>query len=352
MWMAWIGHAYMAADGAYREATEILDRALELGREHGSTKVIAYAQAWRVYTLWWLGRIDEAVAAGEEGSALFAALPDEPYVWFKARCGVGMVFATMGKFEEATEIGDELIAFGGRSGSARSKAMGHLVHINVANLAVDEPATGVHARAILEATIDPIYEHSPVPRLFSLIAADKVAEARSYHDDHYERYIVGLHLRLLAGFFAMADGALQIREGKPREGFAQLEAVEAAAVQSGEGIYQRYAGAMIAIAYAKVAMASPSVGYVFRNARFAAGRGRRPKKQAIARLTDLLSHLAEWGMEGLRFQLEWTLAQLLVHEGDAESAAAHLEAGIAAIEPAGNTEGLRTARAFLEQLRR
>jgi hypothetical protein len=263
-----------------------------------------------------------------------------------------MVLASMGEYGEATRIAEELVEFGERTGSARSKAMGHLVHVNVANLLNDEPGSQTHIRAITDSGNDPIYEHAPVPHLFTLILAGKADEARRYHDDHYQRFVVGLHVRLVAEFLEMADGLLKVLEGKLTEGFAQMEAVEAKAVRSGERVHEQYARTMLALAYTRVAMADAGLATKLRNVRFAVGRGLRSGREAHERMEDLLAHLSEWGRDGLRFSVEVTYAELLAHEGDSDRAAAHLESAVAAIENAGETPSLLAARARLESLRR
>lgn len=80
--------------------------------------MVGYAQSWRVFSLWWSGRIDEALEAGEEAVTLSARLPEEPYVWIKAQLGIGFIRGMQGAFEETQRIGDELIEFGRRTGSS------------------------------------------------------------------------------------------------------------------------------------------------------------------------------------------------------------------------------------------
>jgi class 3 adenylate cyclase len=351
MWTAWIGHGYLAADGDFGRATDLLDGALEMGRAHNSVRVIAYAQAWRVYTLWWLGRVDEAIVAGREGPELAAELSGEPYPWFKGRCGLGMALAHAGQFAEARSIGDELISFGERTGSARAQAMGHLVLVNLASVTLDEPAAARHTKAATAAADDPIYDHAPVaPRLFTLIAAGKVEEARRLHDDHQRRYVDGLHVNMLAGWLGIADGLIKLQEGHLEEGFARLEAVEQRAIRSGELIYEHYARMALALAYAEVAMSDASLGDQLRRIGFALGRGRRARREAYARLDALTAELEHTGWLGWRFNLEWTYARLLAHAGDDEAAVRHLETAIDVVAPAGATEGLRLARELRREL--
>lgn len=351
MWMAWIGHTQMTADGEFRKGTDTLDRALEIGMAVDNIRVIAYAEAWRVYGLWWLGRYNEAIDAGMRACQLSEQLPGEPYVWFKAKCGVGMTRATKGDLVEALSIADELVTFGEQTGSARAKSMGHLVQLNIANLTSDEEAVVVAARGIAEAGNDPIYEHTAISLLFTMIENGKAEEARRYHDDQYQRYVVDLHVRLMYGYLEMADAMIKILEGRLSDGFAQLEDVVRKAIASGEFTHEHTARTLLAFAYAGVAMADrPSLGALVKRAGFAVRRGRRASRQAHLEFDDILAHLDESGTGGRRFSLEFVYAQLLAHEGDRPAAIHHLQAGIDAIEPIGDTAGLRAARGLVAEL--
>ena len=350
MWMAWIGHARMTGDGEYRKALATLDRALDMGRQAKNPRVIGYAQSWRVYAFWWLGRNREAIEAGTEAYQI--ELPDDPYVWFKSKCGVALALMTSGEFVKARSIGDELIAFGERTGSARAKSMGHLVLLNLNGYSLDLAEVVAHYEAIRASGDDPIYEHAGGggQYLGSLIAAGKTKEAREVHDEQLGRYATDLHVRLMVEFLHLSRGLIEILEGHLTEGFATIEQVIHGAEISGEGLYEKLAKILLAMSYANVVMADSGLGDLLRNPVFVARYGLRAKKEAFARLDDLLAHLGEWDAAGYRFSIELTYARLLAHQGDSESAVRHLRAGMDGIEPMGDTVGFRMAQQFLTEL--
>jgi tetratricopeptide (TPR) repeat protein len=350
MWMAWIGHAYMAADGEFLKSTEILDQALEIGRTANNIRVIGYVQSWRVYSLWWLGRIDDALEAGREALELSARLPKERYVWFKAQLGLGLVRAWKGDFKETQRIGDELIEFGRRTGSSRAESMGHTV-LSYLNVGLDRAVSLIEARTAVEIASDPIYQHAAMPVVvFALLLGGEIEEARRYHDDQYQRFIVDLHVRLLSRWLEMSDAMITMLEGQPLEGFDQLQQVVEKTEGSGEFLVSCYARTLIAISYTEAAMSDVSLGQALRNARFVFRYGLKAKKEAYARLDEVLEHLDDSGLGGSRMVVESTYARLLAHDGDKEGAARHLQAGIDAIESAGDTAMLREAREFMAEL--
>jgi len=350
MWISWIGHAYLAADGEMRKAAEILDEALDIGRKADNVRVVGHAQSWRTYALWWLGRIDEALEAGKAAIALSARLPRDPYVWFKSQLGIGLISAVRGDFEEAQRIGNELIEFGRRTGSARSESMGHIVFCNLYST-LDSTIALAEARTAVEIASDPIYEHSPMPPvLFALLLSGDTQEARRYHDEQYQRFVVDLHVRMLTGWLEITDALIKMQEGRPLEGFDQLQKVVEEAEESGELTISHYARTFTAISYAEVAMSDVSLGETLRNARFAFRYGLKAKKEAYAKLDDVLEHLDDWELGNSRMLVESAYARLLAHDGDKKGAARHLQAGIDAIEPAGDTAMLREARELMAEL--
>jgi class 3 adenylate cyclase/tetratricopeptide (TPR) repeat protein len=350
MWVAWIGHATFAADGEHRRANEILDRALAMGRKADNHRVIGYTQCWRTFTLWWLGRIDEGLEAGREAVELSEQLPDEPYVWFKAQLGLGYILSMSGDMGEALRIADELIDLGRRIGSARSESMGYIIRANV--YAYTDPLTAIEsAETATEIANDPIYQIAPAPSvLFSMLMAGETEEARRYKDEKQQRFAAGLHVHMSAAWFEMIEGLLLIQEGELAAGFGMLERLIEASEARGEFLLGHYAEMLLADSYARLAMADNSLGVALKNPAFVLRRGLRAGAEARRRLDTVLSSMDEWHLGSARSLLELTYAQLLAHEGDREGAIDHLQRSMAALEPLGDTELMRQARALMTQL--
>lgn len=228
--------------------------------------------------------------------------------------------------------------------------MGHIVFCNLA-LGQDMASSLAEARTAVKIASDPIYQHAPLPPvLFALVFRGDTEEARRYHDDQYERFVVDLHVRMLIRWFEITDALIKTQEGQPLEGFDQLQQVVDEAEESGEFLAAHFARMFIATSYAEVVMSDVSIGEVLRNARFAFRYGMKANKEAYARLDKVLEHLDDWGIGNNRIFVESTYARLLAHDGDGEGAVRHLQAGINAIEPVGDTALLREAREFMAEL--
>jgi tetratricopeptide (TPR) repeat protein len=348
MWLAWRGHAYCVAEGDQELATSTLDEAVRIGRAAGSHRVVAYAQAWRIYSLWYLGRVDEAIAAGEEAVSLSRHLPEEPYIWFKATCGLGLVRTMLGDFSTAGTLADELVTFGEESGNARARAMGYIVRLNLAGYSADMERSAAALESALAASPDPIYDHVAAgSRAIALALTGDAATARQYVDDQTRRYVKDLHVHYMSGWLDLAAALIKMKEGQLSEGFAELHAMA-----RGIGLtplLSNWAKMLLALAYAEVAIVGKPQDAI-QNPLFAIRHGWKAPREARARLEDNLSQLEARGMGGCRFIVEMAFARLLQAQGDRESAIEHIRSGIRFIDSLGETAGLLDARNMLVEL--
>lgn len=248
-------------------------------------------------------------------------------------------------------VADELLEFGSRTGSARSKAMAGWLLTILAYLTEDERMAAKTIELAMESGGDPIYEHSPsMWRLPTLIVSGKIEEARRYHDDHYQRFVIERDIRGMADGLQIANGVLLVHEGQPEKGFDQVEQLRDEAVAAGEISKARMCEAVLAMMYAGVAMADLGIGEILSNLGFALRRGFRARREARRRLDYLLSHLDEWDLGGYRFLLELTFSRFLIDRDETGAAEEHLRRAVDAAEPAGDTAGLREAHRLLEQV--
>ncbi len=349
MWLSWIGHAYMTADGEFATAGEYMDRALAIGRESGNVRVIGFTQAWRAYNLYFQVRLDDAEAAGREGRRLGKEVLGDPYVAAKATAGLALVLAMLkGDVLEASQLADELVEVGARTGHSRSSSMGHFVHTIINWLAVDEAKTSASQAASRELARDPIYEHAgAVGQLFSLIDAQRAGPAREYYDYQWTNYIEGRHMWMMRRLFQIGDGALHVLEGDPATGFDEVEAIRDAASDMGNPMAELFGGLVLARLYAEVALANTDIGQLARNARFALTRGRRAAKEGRTGLIEIDRRTTDEHVRGLRMQIALPLARLLISAGKGAEARPYLERAIEMFEPLGDTAGVREAKRLL-----
>lgn len=349
MWLAWLGWTYSMADGNQSLAISTLDEAISVGRSENLPWVIAYAQTWRTIPLLSKGAAKECISAAEEALTLCGDPYGDPYVWSKATFGVGIAKAFKGEFEQAMALAEELVAFGEASGNVRAQVLGYVIEIYLAAFALDRAWSDEAFTGMMGAGPDPLFEHVAAPfRAVILAMSDDLGPAREYVDDQRHRFIEGLNLKFFDEALGVIDGLYKIAQGELVEGFAELEVMAA-----GEEVprWSRHLSEMVlANAYAEVAMADAGFMDAIRNLRFVIRYGVRAKREAARRLEHVLGELDNWGLGGLRLNVELTYARLLEHQGNKKEAISHLEAAIESIEPLGDTAGQATARAMLVRL--
>jgi class 3 adenylate cyclase/tetratricopeptide (TPR) repeat protein len=346
MWLAWLGWTYSVADGNQRLALSTLDEAISIGRTENLPWVVAYAQVWRVWPLLFQAQIDGARTAGEEALAICGDPNNDFYVWSKATFGLGIARALKGEFEQAMALAEELVTLGDASGNVRSQAMGHLIDVFLAAFALDRAWSDRAFARVKDA--DPLYEHVGAPfRAVILAMSDDLGPAREFVDDQRHRFIEDLEVKIVADLLEMIEALLKIGEGALVEGFTDLGAIG----RDVPKLLRGCAEVFLALVYAEVAMADTGLMDAIRNLRFAILYGVKAKREVGSRLEHVLGELDNWGLSGLRLNLELAYARLLKHQGNETEATKHLEAGIAFIAPLGETAGLNTAREMLAGLK-
>ncbi len=156
MYLGWMGNVRLF-HGDVRGSIDVLDRALELARSVQARDAVAHVQAWRVFTLFELGRGAEAIAAAQSVDQTDEERRDSPYPYVKCQGGLVLVLAAAGELRRARQIGHELVEFGRANGSARAEAMGHYGLANCWRYAHDYERAAASAEAGMAAAKDPLF---------------------------------------------------------------------------------------------------------------------------------------------------------------------------------------------------
>lgn len=348
MWIAWLGLAYLTADGEMTKAIEALNEAVRLGREESNLEVIGYAQCWRTYALWFSGRFEEALLAGEEAYRIGQELVEHPYVWMKGALGLGVNQAMMGNYAEARRLSDELISYGERTRSSRAIAMGYLTKVSL-SFGFDRVKEQKQFDMVRDYA-DPIYAHSVFPaHAFALLFADEFEEARAFAEDQYRRYHEDTHVRFLSSWFELVFGLLEAAEGNPNACLKRLDRLIVESERKDELLVVRFGEMLKAYLFAIVASRESSLREAVKNPSFTLRHGLTLRKEARRRLEHVSSHLEEWGIGGMRPLVELVYAQFLNHDGHLDDARTHLRKAIASGAVAGNTPWLREAQLLLAE---
>lgn len=354
MWWAWrCLVSYFSR--SIPEAVVFGDRAIAIGEECGSTRVLAYAHTQKAWALIIGGRAIEAIAAADAALTQVDHLTDERdarYVRLKAGAGavLGRLFA--GDLIKSRAMTEDLIDFGNRSGSARALSLAHFVLGASRSLTGDSDGAIAAWQYARDVAPDPLYRSIVEASLGRYLVEQ--GTAREVIEPAI-RFAEEQGLSIFSTQQRMNESMMMIFEGKLTRGMNQLEAArrEAADAQS----FEKWAEVLEASVYARFATGEGAgklslgakLGAIVRNLGFVMGRGRRASQLARDALAELSESLPP-DFEGLRFVIEFELAKVLVKRKERDEARKHLGKAIAFLQPLGDSVGMRQVRELLATL--
>ena len=352
MWLTWhcfVGYAMVRLEQSLAAA----DRAIAIGEESGSVRVLTYAYTQRAWALLVAGRSRDAAASADEALALVNRLPDERdarYVRLKAGCGAVVNRLNFGDFIKSRALAHELMDVAIASDSARALTFAHLSSAYLAYFTGDVQRCISEAERGRDAARDPFYRGIIDSYLGMFLASTGRYEAARAVIEPALRFAEGREIAVLALQHHMGEALVLLGEGELSRGMDQLESVERRAGQL-EAVHEQFAGMNEAIVYARIATgeAKGSIGAMVRNPGFVIGRARNASQTARDALATLSEDLPP-DLEGLRFMIEYEFAKLLVKRKERDEARRHLGKAIAFLQPVGDCKGMQDAQALLATL--
>jgi tetratricopeptide (TPR) repeat protein len=124
MFCAWIGLALFGREHL-KTAYKYLHRALNLGKEANSYKVIGYSCAWLTMNCSALGFLDEALFNARTALEAYKFVHPDKELYRFAMVGMGMAYWFRGECNNTIDTGEKLKEFGQREFDLRCTTMGH-----------------------------------------------------------------------------------------------------------------------------------------------------------------------------------------------------------------------------------
>jgi class 3 adenylate cyclase/tetratricopeptide (TPR) repeat protein len=155
MFYTWLGLALWGG-GNYRDSYQILAKALDLGEQVHSSKVIGYSCAWLSRACVDLGLLEDAVAFGIRAQKISLALKSDRELFRYSAFGLAYAYYFMGKSEKADELGKQLLDYGQKQADIRMTAMGH-VCIGMGRSAAGDLLAAIESfQRAVQISIDPL----------------------------------------------------------------------------------------------------------------------------------------------------------------------------------------------------
>jgi class 3 adenylate cyclase/tetratricopeptide (TPR) repeat protein len=290
MYYAWLSCALWHRE-MVRDAYDYLTRALRLGEEAGAPMVVGYACAWLTWTCMELGRLDEAIAAGERAQALCRSGDVDQYVFFASLAGLAYAHSQRGEKNKTFEAGKTLVEFGQRHSNIRSMVMGH-VFIGMSHaVSGDVSAATACFEEAIRVSADPWYSQFPVMSMCYVCIADgeyqglqeKLERIQSFSEEHGVEYL-GTPAKVLLGAVLVAQGQLG-------RGMKILEYGAETWLRTGSRLRYAYALLIMGRIYALMAQGGGQIkittllrntGFLIKHAPFAGRKAEKYLSEAIA----------------------------------------------------------------------
>ena len=336
MYLGWLGNAHWF-HGEIGASLETLDRAIAVGSTQSEAVGVRHAEAWRVHTLIFMGRANDAV---EDGSRIQYRPEDvqrNPYPMLKGRMGVAIGSAFVGDLRSARDLARGLVEHGRTSNYARAEAVGHCAEAVYRWLALDFPGAAAAARQGMAESRDEVYLVSNAFLLAcALVSNGQFEEARGVTSVWIPRladvgnYWIGSAMR---GLGAGADVGL----GRLSHGMRELHRVIDDVHQHGYVFLEyacRVAAAQIHVATARRDVDVPA-RTLLKNPRFVISHAVPAAKKAKQELEQLRSDVQRVQLGGFLGMIDLAQAQLFSRFGDRDTALSAVAAARAFVDASG-----------------
>ena len=347
MYVAWLGQAlYFNHDlvGAVAK----LDRARRIGAAAGKDRVVAYANAWKTYPLWFMGRENEGLEAGEIALPLAARFHDDHYLFFIGQAGAAGAAGAAGDLRRQRRIGERLVEFAETSGNARAAVAGLCCISSSEALQYNFDAAVEIARKAKSRAVDPFYlAWATFYEALGLSWGGRVAESRVAIDElktngscFWEILARPLDALTLMGEGRLSEGAAQLRK--------ELDRLQ----RTGSRFMECFCRTVMARLYTDIACREISWTLVtlLRNPGFALRYGWRAASKARAWIGDYLEFLDEGEISIPTGFICMDMARLEYHQGNRQRAREYLVRSIRLFEAQGARTGIEKIRPLAEKL--
>lgn len=347
MYAGWLGLALFLNDNL-EGSLEKLEQAYRTGLSSGSDRVIAYANSWKTYTLWFLGREAEALEAGDIARPLAARYPDDHYLCFSGPAAAAGANAAIGEFQKTRALGESLVDYAEVTGNTRAAVAGYSsISLSLA-MQYDFDGAAEVGQVAKARAIDPFYRAwATFYEALGLAWGGRVEESRVAVDE-----LQSYGGRFWTTLARPLDGLTMLGEGRLSEGVAlllqHLDYVRLIQSKWLESFARILLGSVFTdIACRDMPLELTTVlrnpGFVLRHA-IGAGATARRWLESVIRYSEEHEVKASLGVA------HFHLARLDHHQGDLDGAKRHLAAAVEIFDRQGAIKAIEITAPLAKKL--
>jgi tetratricopeptide (TPR) repeat protein len=125
MYYGWLGFI-LQFRWELTDSYKYLQKALKLGEEAESQRVIGYACTWLAYTCAVMDKYEEGYSYWERAVPIAKTIESDTYLYFKSMGAIGHLNSFSGEKKQSFEIGNALLRYGEKYSNIRSQVVGHI----------------------------------------------------------------------------------------------------------------------------------------------------------------------------------------------------------------------------------
>ena len=326
MYLGWLGNV-RTFHGDLRGALESIERSLEMARSAHATNAMAHSLAWGTHTLYMLARVGDAIRAAESLELSDDERRTTPYPYFKSRSGLTFALACTGDLHRARAVGEELVAFGRASGSARAESLAHLSLSFCWSLALDFDRAATAAQMGIDAAKDPNFAAFGAVFRSGALANDQRFEEATRLLDEWLPY---LERNENYWFAQPAKGnrtAIGLASGQLSDGMRGMLAAIRGYRERGWELSVFFSEVFLMLTYVSIARrdTAPALGAIVRNPWFVFTQAPFAARKARRLIERLRAAAEQKDLRGLLGLIDLGEGRLLSHQGKKAEARAVLE---------------------------
>jgi class 3 adenylate cyclase/tetratricopeptide (TPR) repeat protein len=290
MFYAWLGCAYFMTGKittAYGHSAKARDMAEELGDRKG----LGYALTWLSYAAGVMGKLKEALDAGNTAVEISKSFPSDQYLSFKGLYTILTAHLVMGDLRSALAESQALLDYGRRHSNNRSLVVGYSSVAFIHFFKGDPRSSVEYCRKAVDVARDPLY----VLAAKSLLGVSYLLDGRTKEAEKEVREVIDFddkfNCSLLAGPAHLFLAMVKIVKGQMGEGLKAMEKLRDMFFADGNITYAGLmAEQLLGEVYLKMVEASGPKGlsliarnipFLIRNIPFADKKARKHLEEAI-----------------------------------------------------------------------
>jgi len=346
-WLGFILQFRMELADSYR----YLQKALKLGEEAESQRVIGYACTWLAYTCAVMDKYEEGYSYWERAVSIAKTIESDTYLYFKSMGAIGHLNSFSGEKKQSFEIGNELLRYGEKYSNIRSQVVGHICigHSYFADGDLGKAFSSY--RKAVNVAEDPFY--TQWPRAFvglCCIMNDQINKAEEALNE-VSSYLQNYGCEIFSPAVMPFVGIVLINKGEMSKGLKTIEEIQEYCREKNWGWGIALSEYVLGNLYYQIAYGEkPAMSIVLKNLGFLAKNVPFASKKAENYFNKAIESAKEFGAKGILGQVYLDLGLLHKAKKRNNSAGKCISEAINIFEQIGAEVRLKQAKDALSSL--